>query len=146
MLSVLQRNSIAASIHGCCQYISRTPWSCLATHVFSTTEKLHRRKHPWMLSVQQQNSMVVSSHACCQYNSRTSWSYLATHVVSTTEKLHRHKHPQMLSVQQQNSLQWRHNEHADKRKHLSSASLAFVGGGGGGEFTGDQWIPRTKGQ
>ena len=30
---------------------------------------------------------------------------------------------------------------ADQRKHQSSASLAFVG-----EFTGDLWIPRTKGQ
>ena len=47
-------------------------------------------------------------------------------------------------------LQWRHNERdgvpsvyagADQRKHQSSASLAFVG-----EFTGDRWIPRTKGQ
>ena len=30
---------------------------------------------------------------------------------------------------------------ADQRKHQSSASLAFVR-----EFTGDRWIPRTKGQ
>ena len=30
---------------------------------------------------------------------------------------------------------------ADQRKYQSSASLAFVG-----EFTGDRWIPRTKGQ
>ena len=30
---------------------------------------------------------------------------------------------------------------ADQRKHQSSASLAL-----GGEFTGDRWIPRTKGQ
>ena len=30
---------------------------------------------------------------------------------------------------------------ADQRKHQSSASLAFAG-----EFTGDQWIPRTNGQ
>ena len=30
---------------------------------------------------------------------------------------------------------------ADQRKHQSSASLSFVW-----EFTGDQWIPRTKGQ
>ena len=29
----------------------------------------------------------------------------------------------------------------DQRKHQSSTSLAFVG-----EFTGDRWIPRTKGQ
>ena len=36
---------------------------------------------------------------------------------------------------------------ADQRKHQSSASLAFVCvGGGGGGFTGDRWIPRTKGQ
>ena len=57
-------------------------------------------------------------------------------------------------------LQWRHNgamtsqitsitivystvySGADQRKHQSSASLAFVWG----EFTGDQWIPSTKGQ
>ena len=32
---------------------------------------------------------------------------------------------------------------ADQRKHQSSASQAFVGGG---EFTGDRWIPHTKGQ
>ena len=31
---------------------------------------------------------------------------------------------------------------ADQRKHQSAASLAFVCG----EFTGDQWIPHTKGQ
>ena len=30
---------------------------------------------------------------------------------------------------------------ADQRKHQGSALLAFVG-----EFTGDRWIPRTKGQ
>ena len=30
---------------------------------------------------------------------------------------------------------------ADQRKHQNSASLAFVG-----EFTGERWIPRTKGQ
>ena len=30
---------------------------------------------------------------------------------------------------------------ADESKHQSSASLAFVW-----EFTGDRWIPRTKGQ
>ena len=30
---------------------------------------------------------------------------------------------------------------ADQRKHRSSASLALCG-----EFTGDRWIPRTKGQ
>ena len=30
---------------------------------------------------------------------------------------------------------------ADQGKQQSSASLAF-----GGEFTGDRWIPRTKGQ
>ena len=30
---------------------------------------------------------------------------------------------------------------ADQRKHQSSASLAFVG-----EFNGDRWNPRTKGQ
>ena len=29
----------------------------------------------------------------------------------------------------------------DQRKHQSPASLAFVQ-----EFTGDRWIPRTKGQ
>ena len=29
----------------------------------------------------------------------------------------------------------------DQRKHQNSASLAFVR-----EFTGDRWIPRTKGQ
>ena len=34
---------------------------------------------------------------------------------------------------------------ADQRKHQSSVPLAFVGGGGG-EFTSDRWIPRTKGQ
>ena len=52
------------------------------------------------------------------------------------------------------SLQWRHNERhgvsmvcstvcscADQRKHQSSTSLALWG-----EFTGDHWIPRTKGQ
>ena len=57
------------------------------------------------------------------------------------------------------TLQWRHNEcgasqitgvsmvcsavcsGADHRKHQSSASLAFVG-----EFTGERWIPLTKGQ
>ena len=33
------------------------------------------------------------------------------------------------------------NSGADQRKHQSFASLAF-----GGEFTGDQWIPRTNGQ
>ena len=31
---------------------------------------------------------------------------------------------------------------ADQIKNQSSASLAFVWG----EFTGDRWIPRTKGQ
>ena len=31
---------------------------------------------------------------------------------------------------------------ADQRKHQSSVSLAFVCG----EFTGDRWIPRTKGE
>ena len=31
---------------------------------------------------------------------------------------------------------------ADQRKHQRSASLALLGG----EFTGDRWIPRTKGQ
>ena len=30
----------------------------------------------------------------------------------------------------------------DQEKHQSSTSLAFVRG----EFTGDRWIPRTKGQ
>ena len=30
---------------------------------------------------------------------------------------------------------------ADQGKHQNFASLAFVG-----EFTGDRWIPRTKGQ
>ena len=30
---------------------------------------------------------------------------------------------------------------ADQRKNQSSASLNFLG-----EFTGDQWIPRTQGQ
>ena len=30
---------------------------------------------------------------------------------------------------------------ADQRKYQSSASLALVG-----EFTGDRWIPHTKGQ
>ena len=29
----------------------------------------------------------------------------------------------------------------DQRKHQSSAAMAFVG-----EFTDDQWIPRTNGQ
>ena len=53
------------------------------------------------------------------------------------------------------TLQWRYNERdgvsnhqptvysgAGQRKHQSSASLAFVRG----EFTGDRWIPHTKGQ
>ena len=35
---------------------------------------------------------------------------------------------------------------ADKRKHQSYTSLAFKGGGGGGEFTGHLWIPCKKGQ
>ena len=57
------------------------------------------------------------------------------------------------------TLQWRHNRRwrlkspasrlftqpfiqgEDQRKHQNFASLAFFG-----EFTGDRWIPRTKGQ
>ena len=35
----------------------------------------------------------------------------------------------------------------DQRKHQHSLTIVCVwGGGGGGEFTGDRWISRTKGQ